>query len=245
MKCSSFKKESIFTIICILLYFLLVISANFLSNNVVKVPNSFNALFEILFPVGILIYLKKKGLLSYYGFNSLKKLNYKGLLFCIPMLVISFANLCFGVYLNYSVLQTILIVIAMIGVGFSEEILFRSFLINTISQKNKKMAILLPSIIFGALHLFNLVGGADLFATLLQVVYAFFFALMCSLFYIKTQNIIPCMICHALIDVTDTFMIPDQSVVLQCLGSVLFIIPSAFYAFYLWKTKKNLTVDRQ
>ena len=114
----------IFTIISIFIYIALVIYANVLSNIIIKIPNSINALIEILFPIGIIIYLKNKKLLSYYGINSLKKLNYKNLLFLIPMIIISIANLSFGIHINYSWQQIFLISIAMLGVGFSEEILF-------------------------------------------------------------------------------------------------------------------------
>ena len=121
MSNNKFKREMNFTIISIIIYAVLVISANVLSNIIIKIPNSINALVEIIFPIGIIIYLKNKKLLSYYGINSLKKLNYKNLLFFIPMIIISIANLSFGIHINYSWQQILLISIAMLGVGFSEE----------------------------------------------------------------------------------------------------------------------------
>ena len=99
---NNFKKELFFSVICIAIYFLSLILANIASNIVIKIPNSINALVEILFPAIILILLRKKKLLSYYGLNSLKKLNYKNLLFCIPMIIIPIVNLCFGIHINYS-----------------------------------------------------------------------------------------------------------------------------------------------
>ena len=240
---NKFKREMIFTIISIIIYAILVISANVLSNIIIKVPNSINALIEIIFPIGIIIYLKNKKLLSYYGINSLKKLNCKNLLFFIPMIIISIANLSFGIHINYSWQQILLISIAMLGVGFSEEILFRSFLIRAVQNKNTKIAILLPSIIFGLIHIANIFGGANIFATLLQVIYATSFGLMCSLFLYKTNNIIPCMICHSFTNITDIFLPIDLSVKYQCIGCILFIIPTAFYAWYLYKTKRDLVKD--
>ena len=71
------------------------------------------------------------------------------------MIIISIANLSFGIHINYSWQQILLISIAMLGVGFSEEILFRSFLIRAVQNKNTKIAILLPSIIFGLIHIAN------------------------------------------------------------------------------------------
>lgn len=242
MKHSTFKKELLFFVIWTVIYFILVILANVLSNYVIKIPNSINAFVEILFSIVVITYLKKKSLLSYYGINSLKNLHYKNLLFCVPMIIIAFLNLGFGIHINYSWQQLLLISIAMLGVGFSEEILFRSFLIKAVINKNTKAAILIPSIVFGVIHLTNLFGGANLIQTVLQVIYATSFALMCSLFFIKTNNIIPCMICHSIANITNSFLPNDLSIEYQCIGCVAFIIPSAFYALFLYKTNKSLTV---
>lgn len=240
MKNNKFKKEMIFSITWIIIYFLLVIFANILSNIVIKIPNSINALVEIIFPIIVIIYLKKKQLLSYYGINSLKKLNYKNLLFCLPMIIIALVNLGFGIHINDSWQQILLISIAMLGVGFSEEILFRSFLIKALMNKNSKVAILLPSIFFGIIHITNFFGGADIVMTILQIIYATSFALMCSMFFYKTNNVIPCMICHSIANITNTFLPNNLSIEYQCIGCVAFIIPSVCYAWYLYKTKKSL-----
>lgn len=126
-KNNKFIKEIQYSIVLIIIYFILVILANILSDRIIKIPNSINALVEIIFPIIVITLLKRKKLLSYYGINSLKKLEFKNLLYFIPMIIISLVNLGFGIYINYSCLQILLISIAMLGVGFSEEILFRGF----------------------------------------------------------------------------------------------------------------------
>lgn len=240
MKDDKFKKEIFFTIISMIVYFSLIILANILSNIVIKIPNSINALVQIVFSLMIIIILKKKKLLSYYGINNLKLLNYKNLIFCIPMICIPLVNLRFGIHINCSWGQLILISISMLGVGFSEEILFRSFLMKAIMNKSTKAAFLFQSIIFGIIHITNLFGGADIIATILQVIYAVSFALMCSLFYYKTNNIIPCMICHSVTNITNSFLPDDLSIKYQCVGCIAFILLSAFYALYLCNTKKSM-----
>lgn len=237
------KKELIFSVICIAIYFLLLISANIASNIIIKIPNSTNTLVEILFPASILIFLRKKKLLSYYGLNSLKKLNYKNLLFCIPMIIIPIVNLCFGIHINYSWQEIFLICITMLGVGFSEEILFRSFLIRAIINKNSKAAIVLPSIIFGMVHITNFFGGEDIAMTILQMVYATSFGFMCSVFFYKTNNIIPCIICHSTTNITNMFLPNNLLIEYRYVECIVFIVPSVFYALYLYMTKKSLTKD--
>lgn len=242
MRNNKFIKEMFFSYIWISIYFVLIIFANALSN-VIEIPNSINALVEIIFPIAVIIYLKKKKLLSYYGIKSMKTLNYKNLLFFIPMVIIAFVNLAFGITINYSWQQILLISVAMLGVGFSEEILFRGFLMKALMNKNSKVAILLPSLLFGMLHITNLFGGANIVMTILQIIYAIAFALMCSMFFYKTGNIIPCMICHSIINITNTFLPDNLSIEYQIIGCVAFILPSAFYAWYLYKIKKPLIKD--
>lgn len=240
MNKKAFEKELIFTIIWICIYFTLLISANLLSQ-AINFPNSFNAIIEIAFPILVIYYLKKKNLLSYYGLNDLKKLNHKNLLYYLPMAIMVLSNLIFGISVNYSTGQIILISISMLGVGFSEEILFRSFLIRTLEKINKKLAIILPSVIFGLLHLVNLFGGAGLLETMSQVLYASFVALAFSLFFVKTNNVIPCMITHVLVNITDIFIPNNLSITKQAIICIVLIVASGFYAFYLYKTNKKLT----
>lgn len=243
MEQNTFKKELIFFTIWTVIYFILVILATVLSDYIIKIRYSINAFVEILFPIVVITYLKKKRLLSYYGINNLKNLCYKNLLFCVPMILVAFSNLGFGIRINYSWQQLLLLSITTAGVGLSEEILFRSFLVKAVLRKNAKAAIFIPSIIFGAVHLANLFVGANLIHTLLQVIYATSFGLMCSLFFIKTNNVIPCMICHSITNITSSFLPNDLSIAYQCIVIIAIIILSAFYALYLYKTNKNLTSE--
>ena len=236
----SFKKELRFTIIWLCTYFGLLISANFLSQ-AINIPNSFNAIIEVIFPILVIYYLKKKNLLNYYGLNSLNNLNHKNLIYYLPMVVLILSNLIYGISVNYPTGQIALIAISMIGVGFSEEILFRSFLIRTLEKLDKKLAIILPSALFGLFHLFNLFAGAELFATLSQVLYASFVALAFSLFFSKTNNVVPCMITHALVNITDIFIPTDLTTTKQITMCIVMIVASGLYALYLFKTKKELT----
>ena len=60
----------------------------------------------------------------------------------------------------------------MINIGFLEEIIFRGFLFKMLEKDNVKTAIIVSSITFGMGHIVNLLNGADLVPTLLQVCYA-------------------------------------------------------------------------
>ena len=239
MQKNKYKSEFVFFVISISVHFALVNLANKLSY-AINTPNSINALTEIVFLIGIILYLKKKKLLSYYGINNLKELEYKNLIFCLPMIIIALGNLRYGIHINNSWEQIAYISLEALGVGFAEEILFRSFLMKAIINKSATAAIIISSTVFGIIHIFNLLYGADTIATLAQVVYATALGLMFSMFFYKTNNIVPCVICHSLINMTNTFLPSDLSNEQLYIGWIIIIIPAVFYSWYLYKTKKSL-----
>ena len=239
MQNNKYKREFVFCVISISVYFALVNLANKLSS-AINTPNSTNALTGIVFMIGIILCLKKKKLLSYYGINNLKGLEYKNLIFCLPMIIVALGNLRYGIHINNSWVQIVFISLEALGVGFAEEMLFRSFLMKAIMNKSTTAAIIISSTVFGIIHIFNLLYGADTIATLAQVVYATALGLMFSIFFYKTNNIVPCVICHSIINMTNTFLPNDLSNEQLCTGWIIFIIPSVFYAWYLYKTEKPL-----
>ncbi|MBQ6930613.1 MAG: CPBP family intramembrane metalloprotease [Clostridia bacterium] len=239
MQNNKFKRELVFSVISISVYFALLNLANKLSS-AINTPNSINALVGIVFFLAVIVYLKKKMLLSYYGINSLKELDYKNLLFCAPMIVVASVNLRYGINIDNSWEQVIFITLKMLGVGFAEEILFRSFLMKAIMNKSTTAAVIVSSTVFGMIHIFNLLYGADTTATLAQVVFATALGLMFSMFFFKTNNIVPCVICHSIINMTNMFLPNDLSNKQLYTGWIIIIIPSVFYAFYLYKTEKAL-----
>lgn len=50
------------------------------------------------------------------------------------------------------------------------------------------------------MHILNWIGGADIVVTLMQIIFASAFGFACAVFIYKTKNIIPCIICHELIN---------------------------------------------
>lgn len=95
-------------------------------------------------------------------------------------------------------------------VGLFEETAFRGFLfpmILDITAKKKHgvtLAVLLTSGLFALVHLLNLLQGAGIGATLLQVGYTFLIGCMCNVILIATQSLLAPVIVHALFDVGGT-----------------------------------------
>ncbi len=91
-------------------------------------------------------------------------------------------------------------------VGLFEETAFRGVLLLAVVEKFGKtrrelfMSAVITSAVFGASHLFNLLSGAGVGATLLQVSYSFLIGGMCSLLLMLTGSLALCVLIHAVYD---------------------------------------------
>ena len=91
-------------------------------------------------------------------------------------------------------------------VGVSEELMFRGIIHDFIKQKlrGKKngylYAVLLSAAVFALWHFVNLIYGAGIVDTLLQVGYSFLIGAMLAVTYDKNRNIWLCVFIHALFD---------------------------------------------
>lgn len=91
-------------------------------------------------------------------------------------------------------------------IGVFEELAFRGTLFLAILEKRrdskKKIfwTTVVSSALFGLLHLTNLLDGAGVGATLMQVGYSFLIGGMCSIVLLKTGNLLICILLHAVFD---------------------------------------------
>lgn len=234
------KKETfkfdIIAICWIVIYIVMFNGAAWLSD-VIGIPNLLTVVvgFFMCFVMILILYKYKR--LNYYGLNSLKNLKHLRLLLYIPMLVIASVNIWQGFHINDSATQMILISLSMICVGFLEELIFRSFLMRALLHKGPIIAIVMSTLIFGFFHALNLIFGAELVPTLLQVVYSMAFGFMCCAFFYKTKNIIPCIICHALGNILDIFLPQNTSLTFQYVGCIVMTVISIGYGIYLLLAK--------
>lgn len=103
----------------------------------------------------------------------------------------------------------------------AEECFFRGFLFTALKKRGKYLAALLSSAAFALLHLVNL-ANYPIDYTLLQVAAAFSvgFAL-CGLLW-KTKKLLPCLLCHLLINLTGSDVLTPLSVTLTILCIFLY-----------------------
>jgi uncharacterized protein len=115
---------------------------------------------------------------------------------CLPIiLTIAFAGVSYP-----GMARILLFFILALAVGFVEEVFFRGLMLRALLLRGRWQAVIISSLFFGIAHLFNLASGANLAATLLQVVYAFAIGLMFATLAVRTQTILPLIVIHSLID---------------------------------------------
>ena len=91
-------------------------------------------------------------------------------------------------------------------IGAFEELAFRGALLPILlkrfgrTKKGFLWTVILSSAIFGLFHLLNLLEGAGIGATLLQVGYSFLIGGMCAIVYLKTGDLIACILIHGVYD---------------------------------------------
>ena len=160
------KHETLFTIGLIVIY--VVVNSYLMQNYGHTSIQSVivNTIMSIII-IFLIIAIKR---VKFYGLTKAERT--KQLLYFIPLIIISLFGLRNGININNSTNEIIFHILTMINIGFLEEIIFRGFLFKMMEKDNAKRAIIVSSITFGIGHIVNLLNGADLIPTLIQVCYA-------------------------------------------------------------------------
>lgn len=128
--------------------------------------------------------------------------------------------------------------------GFAEEAIFRGIGVTALLKRGTMQAALLSSLVFGGMHLANLLVGADPLATGLQVMVAFLFGIACSALLISTRAILPLVMIHAIEDFVSFVGAGDvRSTSAPSLGDVLMtlllFLPLAVYGIWLLRRGRS------
>ena len=100
-----------------------------------------------------------------------------------------------------------LFLVSNMGVGLFEETVFRGLLFGVFrkyfgdNRKGIYTSVLLSALLFGCIHLENLLVYPNLvISTTAQVIYAFFAGVLFAVIYYRTENLLPCIILHGVFD---------------------------------------------
>ena len=199
----------------------------------------------ILLSAILLLFLKKNGLFSDYGLCA-PKTSVKSMLYYVPIAIMLTANLWYGVTLNYGALETTLYILAMLCVGFLEEVIFRGLLFEAMRKDSVKAAVIVSSVTFGIGHIINLINGsgAELLPNLLQVVYATAAGFMFVMMYYKSKSLIVCIVAHGIFNAISVFAKEASATnEMRILTALLLTVITGSYALYLAFSIKGRTND--
>ena len=182
----------------------------------------------------ILIIIDKK--MEYYGLTRVK--NAKKFLYFLPLIVIGTVGLWNGISINKSTNEIVFHILTMINVGFLEEIIFRGILYKSIEKDNQKLAIIISSITFGIGHIVNLLNGADVVPTLVQVCYAVAIGFLFVTIFNKSKSLIPCIITHIAVNSLSVLGVNSTGISTYLIPIILIII-SISYTVFINKTIKE------
>ena len=225
------KHEFKITIFMIVIYLVL----NSICINNFGDKHFITAICNILLSLGIIIFILKYNLVSYYKLDKFPKL--KQFLYFIPLLLLMSVNLWTGININNSILEIICFMISMICVGFLEEIIFRGFLFQMMSKDSLHQAIIVTSLTFGIGHILNLLNGAEFIPTIIQIIYAVSTGYMFAIILVKGNSLWPCIITHSVVNSLSIFCI-HNTVSTYIAPMILTIVP-ILYSIYLNKTIKE------
>lgn len=234
------KNEVTFSIIWILIYVITMSMADYFSY-LVGIEKVFTMPLSITLVTILLIWINKEKVSSRYGLTK-GCFTQKAYLYFIPLIVTVSVNFWGGVRIQYTFLETVLYVISMLSVGIIEEIIFRGFLFKALSKDNVKVAIIVSSLTFGFGHIINLVSGAELLPTLLQIAYATAAGFSFTIIFYKSGSLLPCIIAHSVMNATSVFAC-NMGVIMDIITAVVFIV--IFMGYALWILKMENTNKKQ
>jgi len=218
------------TLCCILLIVLYVVINSYCMQNF-GLEDYRSTIINTVFSVAVLALIISLKRVAYYGL--VKVTDAKKYLYFIPLLLIVSVNLWNGLNINSTPGKIIFYMLSMVNIGFLEEIIFRGFLFKMMAKDNLKSAIIVSSITFGLGHIVNLLNGADLVPTLMQICYAVALGYLFVIIFYKSKSLVPCIVTHIVIDVLSIFNV-ENSLSVHIIP-VFLIVVSVVYAVYINK----------
>lgn len=127
------------------------------------------------------------------------------------LLFISFFVYDFSVEKVLTISNIMIYLFSMLVTGFTEEVVFRGVIYNTISEcfdtyskKNVYISMIISSIIFGLMHMSNIFSGVSLAGAIVQAGCAFGVGLYFCAIYVRCNNIWSVIVLHGLNDIAST-----------------------------------------
>lgn len=156
--------------------------------------------------ITLFLWIKRKGLLEYYGLCG-SNVPAAKFLWYIPLVLFMTHNLWYGFAMNLPVAGTVCYFLSMLCIGFLEEVIFRGFLFKALAKDNVKTAIIVSSVTFGLGHILNLFNGSGMerMENICQVVGAIACGFLFVIIFYRGGSLIPCIVAHSVNNALSVF----------------------------------------
>lgn len=236
MTCLYQKNELTFSLVWIAVYVVSLSVADNLSAGL-GTAKIITAPLCVVMAVILAVWIRKNGLGGKYGLKKVE-MDYGKYLYFLPLVVIASTNLWGGARMQFSVFESVLYVVSMLGVGFMEEVIFRGFLFKALCRENVKRAIVVSSVTFGIGHIVNLLNGAEVLSTVLQICYAVAIGFLFTIIFYKSDSLVPCIITHCVINSLSAFAGEGTEKFPIMTALVLTVISLGYAAWILKRDRK-------
>lgn len=226
------KNKLYFSLIWIGIYVVALSFADALSESL-GVMKLITAPVCIVLSVCLLGWLRRHDLMKSAGLCAFRG-NGRAYLWFVPLVVISSSNFWLGMKLQLSLAETMLYLLSMLCVGFLEEVIFRGFLYPAMRSSGTRCAILISGVTFGIGHIVNLLNGAALLPTLLQICYATAIGILFTVIVHKSGSLIPCIISHCAVNMLSAFSVERGGAADIIVAAVMTVLP-LLYVLWIWK----------
>jgi len=226
------KDEVWFAVGWIVVYVLCFGNADTISESI-GIPKLLTCVVGLVLTALLLGFVFKWDLKKHVGLVPMEG-NVREYLYFIPLIIISTVNFWNGVTMNVTPLETALYILSMVCVGILEELIFRGLLFKGMSKENVTAAIIVSSLTFGMGHIVNLLYGAPLLDTLLQLVYASGIGFCYTAIFLVCGSIWPCIVSHIFVNSTSVFAVaPGET--FNVITAVFVTLVCVVYGLWLMK----------
>ena len=158
-------------------------------------------------------------------------------LYYIPLIIVALAAFSGGIMFDNSELF-IPNLIFTLGIGLTEELYFRGIICNMWKDTETK-AIIISSVLFGLSHLLNVMGGAGLAETLLQMAFAFTYGVVMAFVILRTKSIWPCILLHAFHDFCGFITNEGDMKLSIIVGTIQFVVLLAYCIYLMVRLRRE------
>lgn len=224
------NKAVLHSLVWLMIYLLLNTITGNIASSISVEPYITGAIPNLLLVVICLFYLKKSQIAGEIGLFTKPAEKSTTMLFYIPVLILPFLNLFYGINKELSQAKILALLAMYIGVGFMEEIIFRGLMFKALTQKwNHYAVVAFISFTFAIGHIVSIVAiGQSTEDTILQIINAFVVGFMFMGVILASGNLTICIITHFLYNFIASISLVDSThteiIIISLIITVLYFI---------------------